>query len=81
MPAANLLDRQFTATAPNRRWVGDTTEFVIGESGKLYSIPFSTSNLSKGNTATRVAGSGTSIRALNSSTDGSCGSDAGSFTR
>ncbi len=34
--AANLLDRQFTAQAPNRRWVGDTTEFVIGESGKLY---------------------------------------------
>jgi transposase InsO family protein len=34
--AANLLDRQFTAEAPNRRWVGDTTEFVIGESGKLY---------------------------------------------
>jgi len=34
--AANLLDRQFTAAAPNRRWVGDTTEFVIGESGKLY---------------------------------------------
>ena len=34
--AANLLDRQFTADAPNRRWVGDTTEFVIGESGKLY---------------------------------------------
>ena len=23
-------------TAPNERWVGDTTEFVIGESGKLY---------------------------------------------
>ena len=23
-------------TAPNQRWVGDTTEFVIGESGKLY---------------------------------------------
>ena len=22
--------------APNQRWVGDTTEFVIGESGKLY---------------------------------------------
>ena len=21
---------------PNQRWVGDTTEFVIGESGKLY---------------------------------------------
>ena len=34
--AANLLDRQFTAEAPNRRGVGDTTEFVIGESGKLY---------------------------------------------
>jgi putative transposase len=34
--ATNLLDRQFTATAPNQRWVGDTTEFVIGESGKLY---------------------------------------------
>ena len=27
--AANLLDRQFTAAAPNQRWVGDTTEFVI----------------------------------------------------
>ena len=23
-------------TAPNQRWVGDTTDFVIGESGKLY---------------------------------------------
>jgi transposase InsO family protein len=34
--ATNLLDRQFTAAAPNRRWVGDATEFVIGESGKLY---------------------------------------------
>src|SRR5688572_6060541 len=34
--AANLLARQFTAAAPNRRWVGDTTEFVIGASGKLY---------------------------------------------
>src|SRR5947199_7135652 len=34
--AANLLDRQFTAAAPNQRWVGDTTEFGIGESGKLY---------------------------------------------
>ena len=28
--------RQFTADAPNQRWVGDTTEFIIGESGKLY---------------------------------------------
>ena len=34
--AANLLDRQFEAKAPNQRWVGDTTEFVIGGSGKLY---------------------------------------------
>jgi putative transposase len=33
--AANLLDRQFEASAPNQRWVGDTTEFVIGSS-KLY---------------------------------------------
>ena len=34
--ASNLLDRQFTADQPNQRWVGDTTELVIGESGKLY---------------------------------------------
>ena len=36
--AANLLDRRFEAEAPNQRWVGDTTEFVIGPSGndKLY---------------------------------------------
>ena len=34
--AANLLARQFAADAPNQRWGGDTTEFVIGESGKLY---------------------------------------------
>ena len=34
--ADNLLARQFTAAAPNQRWVGDTTEFVIGTSGKLY---------------------------------------------
>jgi putative transposase len=33
--AANLLERQFAAAAPNQRWVSDTTEFVIG-SGKLY---------------------------------------------
>jgi putative transposase len=31
--AANLLDRRFEADAPNQRWVGDTTEFVIGPSG------------------------------------------------
>src|SRR4051794_22657501 len=34
--AANLLDRQFAATAPNQRWVSDTTEFVIAGTGKLY---------------------------------------------
>ncbi len=34
--AANLLQREFTAERPNQRWVGDTTEFKIGESGKLY---------------------------------------------
>jgi transposase InsO family protein len=34
--AANLLNREFRAAAANQRWVGDTTEFVIGESGKLY---------------------------------------------
>jgi transposase InsO family protein len=34
--AANLLNREFTADTPNQRWVGDTTEFPIGESGKLY---------------------------------------------
>lgn len=34
--AANVLARQFTATAPNERWAGDTTEFRIGESQKVY---------------------------------------------
>jgi transposase InsO family protein len=34
--AANLLDRQFAADAPNQRWVGDTTELIIGGSAKLY---------------------------------------------
>ncbi|MBM3773299.1 MAG: IS3 family transposase [Acidimicrobiia bacterium] len=34
--AANVLDRDFTAAAPNQRWVSDTTEFVIGDSAKLY---------------------------------------------
>jgi len=34
--AANVLNQEFTAVAPNQRWVGDTTEFVIGESSKLY---------------------------------------------
>ena len=34
--AANLLDRQFAAARANQRWVGDTTELVIGSSAKLY---------------------------------------------
>ena len=34
--APNLLDRDFMGAAPNQRWVGDTTEFVIGESAKLF---------------------------------------------
>ena len=34
--AANLLDRQFTAAGPNQRWVGDTSEFLIGSGTKLY---------------------------------------------
>ena len=34
--ADNVLARQFSAPAPNQRWVGDTTELVIGGSGKLY---------------------------------------------
>jgi transposase InsO family protein len=34
--AANLLQQEFTAERPNQRWVGDTTELRIGESGKAY---------------------------------------------
>ena len=34
--AANVLAQDFVAEAPNQRWVADTTEFVIGSSGKLY---------------------------------------------
>ena len=34
--AANVLGQDFVAEAPNQRWVGDTTEFVIGSSGTLY---------------------------------------------
>jgi putative transposase len=34
--AANLLNRQFAAARPNQGWVGDTTEFTIGEGGTLY---------------------------------------------
>jgi transposase InsO family protein len=33
--AANLLDRNFEAAGPNRKWVGDTTEIVTNE-GRLY---------------------------------------------
>lgn len=29
----NILDRRFEAEAPNQRWVGDTTELMIGASG------------------------------------------------
>ncbi len=35
--APNLLSREFTAAAPNQRWVGDTTELLIGDNrSKLY---------------------------------------------
>ncbi len=34
--ADNVLNRQFTADRPNQRWVGETTELVIGDTGKLY---------------------------------------------
>ena len=35
--AANLLERQFHAEQPIQRWVGDTTELLVGDSGaKLY---------------------------------------------
>lgn len=33
--AANILNRDFNATAPNQRWVGDTTEMLTA-SGKFY---------------------------------------------
>ena len=34
--ASNLLARRFEADLPNQRWVGDTTELSIGESGRLF---------------------------------------------
>jgi transposase InsO family protein len=34
--ADNVLDRQFEAAAPNQRWVGDTTELVVGGGGRLF---------------------------------------------
>lgn len=33
--ATNLLARDFTASAPDQRWVGDTTE-LLTLTGKLY---------------------------------------------
>lgn len=36
--ADNVLDRDFTATAPNRKWVTDVTEFRVGEQ-RLYLSP------------------------------------------
>lgn len=34
--APNILARRFDADVPNQRWVGDTTELRIGESGRLF---------------------------------------------
>jgi len=34
--APNILARRFEADAPNERWVGDTTELRIGETGRLF---------------------------------------------
>ena len=35
--AANVLNQEFSADAPNQRWVGDKAEVLVGESGsKLY---------------------------------------------
>jgi transposase InsO family protein len=34
--APNLLDRQFKADGPNQRWVGDTTELLIGDGGAKF---------------------------------------------
>ncbi|MBB5154349.1 transposase InsO family protein [Saccharopolyspora phatthalungensis] len=36
--ADNILDRQFTATAPNQKWVTDVTEFRINDR-KVYFSP------------------------------------------
>jgi len=36
--APNVLDRDFTAAAPNQRWVGDTSECLIGEHGNKLSL-------------------------------------------
>jgi putative transposase len=34
--AANLLQQTFTAERPNQRWVGDTSELSVGDTGKAY---------------------------------------------
>ena len=34
--AANVLGRQFTADVPNQRWMGDTSEFLVGSGTKLF---------------------------------------------
>jgi transposase InsO family protein len=34
--AANVLDRQFTADRANQRWVGDTSEFLVGNGTKIF---------------------------------------------
>lgn len=34
--AANILDRNFEAQAPNQRWVGDTTEMRTASGGKFF---------------------------------------------
>jgi len=34
--AANVLARQFAATAPNQRWVGDTTEMRTADGGRFF---------------------------------------------
>ena len=34
--AANILDREFEASAPNQRWVSDTTELRTTNGGKFY---------------------------------------------
>jgi transposase InsO family protein len=34
--APNVLDREFEASAPNQRWVGDTTEMLTSTGGKFY---------------------------------------------
>ena len=37
--APNRLERDFTATAPNQKWVTDITEFKAKDGGKVYLSP------------------------------------------